>query len=121
VQYQPQYTSVLQPKVETTCFFNFRISTALFFRISHFRIFTFLLFFFFFLLSYALIPDRGILLAAGQLVRVQGDIVTVNGVVRTITGTSTFTVVSGVTVKRMALGDYVVSYPTGNTRFIQRR
>jgi hypothetical protein len=62
--------------------------------------------------------QRGILKTKGHVVEVKGDTVTIDGTVTPITGTHT--VGDGVTVTKVATGNYVVSYPGGSTRFLQR-
>lgn len=51
--------------------------------------------------------------------QVQGDVVTVDGVNVTVTGT--YDVGNAVNVSKLAYGIYVVAYPNGQTQFTMRR
>jgi hypothetical protein len=58
---------------------------------------------------------RGILKTLGHVIQVQGDTVTIDGVVTPVTGT--LQVGNGVNVTKLGTGNYVVSYPNGQTQF----
>jgi hypothetical protein len=66
-----------------------------------------------------LIANRGVVKTRENLVQISGDILAINCINVTVSGTSNLG--NGVNVTKLATGSYVVSHPNGNAQFTQKK